>query len=251
MIVVRNLHKQFDGQPVLKGVAFEVARGEVQVVIGPSGGGKSSLLRCIAGLEPFEQGSVAVGGAELAPEDSNPRGKKARDALRKYRMQVGMVFQQFHLFPHLNVLENLMEAPVQVLGLDATAARERARAVLARVNLSGFDFRMPDTLSGGEQQRVAIARTLAMQPDCVLFDEPTSALDPETVGDVLAVMRQLADDGMTMLVATHEMAFAKEVADRVCMLDGGTLVESGPPGVLFENPENPRTRHFLKRVLRP
>ncbi len=249
MIAVRGLHKRFGEKPLFRGLDFEVKRGEVLVVIGPSGSGKSSLLRCIGGLEPFDLGTIQVGDTVIRGFGRGRLSREERETLRRLRIKVGMVFQQFHLFPHMTVLENLIEAPVQVLQLPRARAVERARGMLRKVNLESFEARNPGSLSGGEQQRVAIARTLAMAPECVLFDEPTSALDPETVGDVLNVMRALAEDGMTMVVATHEMSFAEDVADRVLMLDEGNIIESGSPECIFKNPEHERTRVFLKRIL--
>ena len=249
MIAVNGLHKSFAGKPVLKEIDFQIQRREVLVLIGPSGSGKSSLLRCIGGLESFQEGQIEVGGTAIRALDLEKISRPEKENLRQLRLKVGMVFQQFNLFPHMTVLGNIIEAPVEVLGLSRDEAVARATQVLDKVSLTAFMDRFPANLSGGEQQRVAIARTLAMQPECVLFDEPTSSLDPEMVGDVLAVMRTLADEGMTMMVVTHEMAFARDVADRILVLDDGRIIESGPPDKIFQSPEHDRTRQFLKRIL--
>ncbi|PIQ97877.1 MAG: peptide ABC transporter ATP-binding protein [Nitrospinae bacterium CG11_big_fil_rev_8_21_14_0_20_56_8] len=249
MIRVESLQKRFGEKTVLSDLSLEVKRGEVLVIIGPSGSGKSSLLRCIGGLEPFQGGTIAVGEARVSGAEWAHQSRGEREHLRQLRIRVGMVFQQFNLFPHMTVLGNIMEGPIQVLQLPRSEAERRALEMLGKVNLTGFTGRRPASLSGGEQQRVAIARALAMQPECVLFDEPTSALDPETVGDVLAVMRSLAREGMTMLVATHEMSFAREVADRILMVDGGRIIESAPPAEMFANPKHERTQLFLRRIL--
>ncbi len=248
MISVKNLIKRFSDHTALKGVSLKVARGEVKVIIGPSGCGKTTLLRCIGALEPFDAGKVRVGGLALAAADSASGAKTGHETRRQIRLRAGMVFQQFHLFPHLTVLQNIIEAPVQVLKEDPEKAVARARHLLEQVRLEKLADRTPRQLSGGEQQRVAIARALAMNPKCVLFDEPTSALDPEMVGEVLAVMRRLAEDGMTLLIATHEMDFARDVAREVFMLDRGRIIEHGPPAELFENPREERTRKFLARL---
>ncbi len=242
MIEISGLHKRFGAREVLTGIDASVARGEVVCIIGPSGSGKSTLLRCINGLEHHERGSIRIDGALVDP---------TRRSIRAVRAQVGMVFQRFNLFPHRSALENVIEGPLQVKRERREAAEARGRALLARVGLAGREAARPEQLSGGQQQRVAIARALAMQPKAILFDEPTSALDPELVGDVLAVMRSLADDGMTMLVVTHEMAFAREVADRVLFLDGGVIVEQGPARAVLGAPREPRTQDFLRRVLHP
>jgi polar amino acid transport system ATP-binding protein len=239
-IEVRGLHKSFGALEVLRGIDFHVARGDVVCVIGPSGSGKSTLLRCINLLETPTSGTVLVGGEEVTDPDVDI------DAVRR---RIGMVFQQFNLFPHLSVLENLTIAQRRVLRRGRAEAVRVARANLDRVGLADKVDAYPAQLSGGQQQRVAIARSLSMGPELMLFDEPTSALDPELVGDVLEVMRGLAADGMTMMVVTHEMGFAREVADRVVFLDGGVVAEEGPPGALLTAPRNPRTRDFLARVL--
>ena len=242
MIEIENLHKRFGDHEVLKGVSLGVDAGEVVCLIGPSGSGKSTVLRCINGLESYEGGRIIAFGQQV------DRNSNEIHALRR---RMGMVFQRFNLFPHRNALGNVMEGPVHVKGEDPGKAREEALALLAKVGLADKADAYPAQLSGGQQQRVAIARALAMKPDAMLFDEPTSALDPELVGDVLGVMRRLADEGMTMIVVTHEMGFAREVADRVCFLHGGVIVEEGPARQVLETPAQPRTQEFLRRVLRP
>jgi len=242
MIEIRQLQKHYGSHRVLHGVDLDVAKGEVVCLIGPSGSGKSTLLRCINALEAYDGGQINVFGEPVQ------RGSKTVHALRS---RMGMVFQRFNLFPHRTVLENVMEGPVYVKGEPPTQAREEALVLLEKVGLSAKADAYPEQLSGGQQQRVAIARALAMKPDAMLFDEPTSALDPELVGDVLAVMRTLADEGMTMIVVTHEMGFAREVADRVCFLHGGYIVESGAAEQVLGNPQHPRTQDFLRRVLHP
>lgn len=240
MINVNNLHKNFGPHEVLKGVSCEIAEQEVVCVIGPSGSGKSTFLRCLNALEDFQQGEVTVNGFPLHERTTD---------LNKMRQHVGMVFQRFNLFPHKTVLENLTMAPRDVLGLSKEQAKERAMTLLAKVGLADKADAWPNTLSGGQQQRVAIARALAMQPAVMLFDDPTSALDPELVGEVLAVMKQLAIEGMTMVIVTHEMAFAKEVASRVIFIDEGKFQEVGTPKQIFDAPQNPRTASFLSKVL--
>ncbi|WP_431772370.1 amino acid ABC transporter ATP-binding protein [Streptomyces cucumeris] len=241
-IRVENLHKSFGELEVLKGIDLTVRRGEVVCVIGPSGSGKSTLLRCVNLLEEPTSGSVTVAGAEVTDPDVD---------IDRVRRRIGMVFQAFNLFPHLTALENLTIAQRRVLRRDKAAARRIGRENLARVGLTAKEDAYPAQLSGGQQQRVAIARALSMDPELMLFDEPTSALDPELVGDVLAVMRALADEGMTMLVVTHEMSFAREVADRVVFMDDGVIVEEGGPEQVVADPSHPRTRAFLNRVLDP
>ena len=242
MIELTNVQKSFGQNRVLKGITASVVKGEVVCIIGPSGSGKSTILRCINGLESYDGGDILVEGARV---DRNATSIVA------VRTQVSMVFQRFNLFPHRTALENVIEGPVFVKKEPRAAALERGRALLAQVGLSDKADSYPPQLSGGQQQRVAIARALAMQPKAILFDEPTSALDPELVGDVLGVMRKLADDGMTMVVVTHEMAFAKDVADRVLFIDGGVIVEQGPAKALLNQPQHPRTQDFLRRVLHP
>ena len=242
MIVLKDVRKHYGTLEVIKGVSAEVTNGEVVCIIGPSGSGKSTLLRCINGLEAYDGGEIRVDGQRV---DRDKRSIKA------IRTRVSMVFQRFNLFANRTALENVVEGPIHVKGEPRAEAEERARALLARVGLSGKEHARPDELSGGQQQRVAIARALAMRPEAILFDEPTSALDPELVGDVLRVMRGLADEGMTMIVVTHEIGFAREVADRVLFLDGGRLVEQGPAAEILNRPQNPRTQDFLQRVLHP
>lgn len=241
-IRVEDLHKSFGANHVLRGIDLEIAQGEVVCVIGPSGSGKSTLLRCVNLLEEPTGGRVFVGDTELTDPDVDI------DAVRR---RIGMVFQQFNLFPHLSVTENLTLPQRRVLRRDRATAARVAAENLARVGLSDKADAFPSSLSGGQQQRVAIARALAMGPEVMLFDEPTSALDPELVGDVLAVMRRLAEDGMTMMVVTHEMTFAREVADRVVFMDGGVIVEQGSPDRVIGDPRHERTRHFLSRLLDP
>ena len=242
MIAIRDLHKSFGELDVLKGIDFSVAQGEVVCVIGPSGSGKSTLLRCINRLEEPSSGQVLIGKDEVTDPDVDI------DAIRR---RIGMVFQQFNLFPHLTVTENVTIAQRRVLGRDKAEAEQVAAANLERVGLSDKAGAYPAQLSGGQQQRAAIARALAMGPELMLFDEPTSALDPEIVGDVLAVMRGLAVEGMTMIVVTHEMSFAREVADRVVFMDDGVIVEEGDAQQVIGSPANERTRRFLARVLDP
>src|SRR5499427_1962121 len=241
VVQLRQVHKSFGDHEVLKGVDLEVRRGEVLVIIGPSGSGKSTLLRVVNALEPISSGEVLLEGESLA--------RKGRE-LNRLRQRVGMVFQQFNLFPHLNALDNLTMAPRRVLGADRRQASEKARRLLERVGLAGKETSFPHQRSGGQQQRVAIARALMMEPHVMLFDEVTSALDPELVGEVLIVMGDLARSGMTMLVVTHEMQFAREVGDHVVFMDEGRIVERGAPADVLDNPQHERTRQFLRRVLR-
>jgi polar amino acid transport system ATP-binding protein len=240
VISVRHLSKSFGTNRVLDDVSLEIAKGEVVCIIGASGSGKSTLLRCMNGLESYDSG-------ELAIEDRVIRKDDAR--IHELRTQVGMVFQRFNLFPHRTALENVIEGPVFVKKVAVDQARAEGNALLEKVGLGDKLDAYPAQLSGGQQQRVAIARSLAMKPKAILFDEPTSALDPELVGDVLAVMQQLAEEGMTMAVVTHEMGFANEVADRVLFLDKGRILEQGPPAEILKNPKNERTRDFLRRVI--
>jgi polar amino acid transport system ATP-binding protein len=242
MIEIRGLRKSFGDLEVLKGIDFRVSKGEVVCVIGPSGSGKSTLLRCINLLEQPSAGEVLVGGVEVTDPDVDI------DAIRR---RIGMVFQQFNLFPHLTATENVTIAQRRALRRGKAEAERVAAANLERVGLADKAQAYPAQLSGGQQQRVAIARALAMEPELMLFDEPTSSLDPEIVGDVLAVMRRLAQDGMTMMVVTHEMSFAREVADRVAFMDDGVIVEEGAPARVIGNPSQERTRRFLARVLDP
>ena len=239
-IAIAGLHKWFGAHHALRGIDLSVAAGERVVVCGPSGSGKSTLVRCINGLETFEQGRVTVNGIAL---DGDPR------TLRRVRRGVGMVFQQFNLFPHLTVLENLCLAPVRAAGVAPAEAEARARRYLARVRIPEQADKYPGQLSGGQQQRVAIARALCMEPQIMLFDEPTSALDPEMIKEVLDVIVELAGDGMTMVCVTHEMGLARAMADRIVFLDAGEVVEAAPPETFFTAPESPRTRAFLSRIL--
>jgi polar amino acid transport system ATP-binding protein len=244
-----NVTKAFHGTEVLKGIDLDVRKGQVVCLLGPSGSGKTTFLRCINQLETLDGGRIWVDGDLMGYEE---RGDKLHHltskAIAAQRREIGMVFQRFNLFPHKTALENIMEAPTQVKGENKTQARENAIALLERVGLRDKPSAYPAQLSGGQQQRVAIARALAMQPKLMLFDEPTSALDPELVGEVLAVMRELANDGMTMIVVTHEMSFAREVADHVVFIDGGVVVEQGDPTSVINNPQHDRTRSFLRRV---
>jgi polar amino acid transport system ATP-binding protein/glutamine transport system ATP-binding protein len=240
MIEVKNLQKSFGDHKVLKGINAEVDDKEVVCVIGPSGSGKSTFLRCLNLLETITGGDVIIDGENL----NNPNTD-----INEIRTEVGMVFQQFNLFPHKSVIENIMLAPQKVRKITKAEARERGLALLDKVGLSDKADQFPSQLSGGQQQRVAIARALAMEPKLMLFDEPTSALDPELVGEVLEVMKQLALDGMTMVVVTHEMGFAREVGDRVLFMDEGVIMEEGDPNQIFSDPQNERTKEFLDKIL--
>lgn len=240
MIYVRGLKKQFGDLEVLKGIDQHITPGEMVVVIGPSGSGKSTFLRCLNLLEVPTKGEIEVDGIIITEPHVN---------INKIREKMGMVFQQFNLFPHLSIIDNITLAPIKVKGLSKDAAREKALSLLKRVGLTDKADAYPAQLSGGQQQRIAIARALAMDPEIMLFDEPTSALDPEMVGEVLAVMKDLANDGMTMIVVTHEMGFAKEVATRVLFMDDGYVVEENTPDALFNNPKHDRTKLFLSKVL--
>ncbi|KFK92198.1 MULTISPECIES: amino acid ABC transporter ATP-binding protein [unclassified Serratia (in: enterobacteria)] len=240
MIRVHNLQKQFGESHVLRGISCEIAPNEVVCIIGPSGSGKSTFLRCINALETLSGGEIDVNGFAIHSHKTD---------LNKMRESVGMVFQRFNLFPHMTVLQNIIMAPMEVQGLPRGKAIERAEVLLQKVGLLDKIDAYPSSLSGGQQQRVAIARALAMEPKIMLFDEPTSALDPELVGEVLAVMKSLAHEGMTMVVVTHEMGFAREVADRVLFIDQGIIQEEGTPQQIFSQPANPRTQAFLSKVL--
>ena len=240
MIKIRNLVKSFGEQVVLNCIDMSVAKKEVVVIIGASGSGKSTLLRCLNFLEMPDQGEIILMGEMINPDKTN---------LNKVREEVGMVFQHFNLFPHMNVLENVMEAPVTVRKLDKAQAIQKSMTLLEKVGLSEKAMAYPKNLSGGQKQRVAIARALAMEPQIMLFDEPTSALDPELVGEVLQVMKQLANEGMTMVVVTHEMGFAREVADRVVFMGDGKILEEGQPNEFFVNPQNEKTKQFLNKIL--
>ena len=245
-IDIKQLTKQFKGQQVLHGISLEVNSGEVVAIIGPSGSGKTTLLRSINLLEVPDSGIIRVGDIEI--DGSIPISKQQRQ-VRALRQQVGFVFQSFNLFPHRSVLENIIEGPVIVKGEKRASAEKRARELLAKVGLSGKEDAYPRRLSGGQQQRVAIARALAMQPQVILFDEPTSALDPELVGEVLNTIRALALEHRTMVIVTHEMSFARDVADRAIFMDQGRIVEQGPAKELFSNPQHARTKQFLEKFL--
>jgi len=240
IVSLRAVHKSFGDTEVLKGITFDVMKGDVVCIIGPSGSGKSTLLRCINALIPIESGSIRVEGQEV----NDPHVDKL--ALRK---KVGMVFQQYNLFPHKTALQNLMMAPIKVLRQNQEEVRERALSLMKKVRLSGKEDAYPGELSGGQQQRVAIARSLAMNPDVMLFDEVTAALDPETVKEVLVTIRELAEEGMTCMLVTHEMGFAREIADHMYFTDHGVIVEDGPPKEFFANPRDERTREFLGQIL--
>ena len=240
MINITNLHKKFDKLDVLKGINLKVEKGEVLVIIGPSGSGKSTLLRCLNLLEVPTKGEIIFEGVNITSKQND---------INKQREKMGMVFQQFNLFPNMTVLDNITLAPKKVKKMSNVEAEKTAYALLKRVGLEDKAKNYPGQLSGGQKQRIAIARALAMSPDVMLFDEPTSALDPEMVGEVLEVMKKLASDGMTMIVVTHEMGFAKEVGDRVIFMDDGNIVEEGLPKDIFSNPQNPRTKDFLSKVL--
>lgn len=240
MIHINNLHKSFGKNAVLKGVNEHIKKGEVVVVIGPSGSGKSTFLRCLNLLEEPSDGIINFEGKDITNKNTD---------INKIREKMGMVFQQFNLFPHKTVLENITLAPIKVKGMKKEEAEEKAYKLLEKVGLKEKAEAYPASLSGGQKQRIAIARALAMEPEVMLFDEPTSALDPEMVGEVLAVMKELASEGMTMIVVTHEMGFAREVGDRILFMDGGNIVEQGTPEEVFKNPKNPRTIDFLSKVL--
>ena len=249
MIAVKGLRKSFGPLTVLDGISFAVAAGEVVVVLGPSGSGKSTMLRCINFLEPYDEGEIRIEG-ELVGYREAGNGKRTprpEGEIARFREQVGMVFQSFNLFPHRSAVENVMMGPVHVRGISRKAARETAAGLLAKVGLAEKMDEYPARLSGGQQQRVAIARALAMQPKVMLFDEVTSSLDPELVGEVLLVMRRLAQEGMTMIVVTHEIAFARDVADRIIFMDKGTIVEEGDPREVLVNPRSERLRGFVRR----
>jgi polar amino acid transport system ATP-binding protein len=250
MVKAQEVCKSFGALKVLKGITLEVGKGEVLCMVGPSGSGKSTFLRCINHLEQVNAGRLYVDGELIGYREAGSKLHEIspRDAA-KQRREIGMVFQHFNLFPHRTVLGNIMEAPMKVKGVKKDAALTRAKDLLKQVGMSDKADAYPAQLSGGQQQRVAIARALAMSPKLMLFDEPTSALDPELVGEVLAVMKKLADEGMTMVVVTHEMGFAREVADQLVFMDGGVVVESGPPREVLANPKHERTKEFLSKVL--
>ncbi|NLY78837.1 MAG: amino acid ABC transporter ATP-binding protein [Lysinibacillus sp.] len=240
MIRIENLHKSYGDLEVLKGIDYEIHEKEVVCVIGPSGSGKSTFLRCINLLEEITDGAIYIEGTKINDPKTN---------INEIRTEVGMVFQQFNLFPHMNVLDNITMAPIMIRKMQKQEAEQLAFSLLDKVGLRDKAYNYPQQLSGGQQQRVAIARALAMKPKVMLFDEPTSALDPEMVNEVLDVMKQLAHEGMTMVVVTHEMGFAREVADRVIFMDGGYIIEEGTPEEVFGNPQNERTKEFLRKVL--
>jgi len=247
MIAVENLVKSYNSTRVLHGISHTQQRGEAVVLIGPSGCGKSTFLRCLNQLEIADSGRITIGGVTIEAGHP-PRSREERGQQRRLRLQAGMVFQSFNLFPHLTVLQNITEGPTVVKNLSLRDAETSARELLAKVGLETKAGAYPAQLSGGQQQRVAIARALAMEPQVMLFDEPTSALDPELRDEVLRVMRQLAEEGMTMIVVTHEMQFARDMAERVLFFDAGLIAESGSPEQIFSNPQNPRTREFLSKV---
>ncbi|WP_353092622.1 amino acid ABC transporter ATP-binding protein [Tissierella praeacuta] len=241
MLEVRNLYKQFGNLEVLKGIDEDIKKGDVVVVIGPSGSGKSTFLRCLNLLETPSNGDIIFEGKSIMDSNSN---------INKIREQMGMVFQQFNLFPHLTVLENITIAPIKIKNMSKKNAESTAMNLLKRIGLEDKAYNYPNQLSGGQKQRIAIVRALAMSPKLMLFDEPTSALDPEMVGEVLDVMKSLAKDGMTMVIVTHEMSFAKEVGNRVIFMDDGKIIEAGTPDEIFNNPKHARTQDFLRKVLR-
>jgi len=250
MIRAINIYKRFKDLEVLKGISLEVKKGEVVAIIGPSGSGKSTLLRCINRLEIIDRGSIEIEGEPMVVTDSSGKSRYVKESdIRRIRKKMGMVFQSFNLFPHKTVLGNIIEAPIIVNGEKKEDAIRKAEKLLIKVGLIDKRDSYPSQLSGGQKQRVAIARALAMNPDIMLFDEPTSALDPELTGEVLKVMKDLAQEHMTMLVVTHEMGFAREVADRVVFMDNGEIIEEGRPEDIFSNPRHARTQAFLSQVL--
>jgi polar amino acid transport system ATP-binding protein len=240
IVSIKNVHKSFGNLEVLKGISMDVMKGEVVCIIGPSGSGKSTLIRCINALNDIQAGSITVEGIEVNSENLNKL---------ELRKKVGMVFQQYNLFPHKTALENIMMAPIKVLKQDPKEVEKHARALIAKVRLQGKEDSYPGELSGGQQQRVAIARSLAMNPDVMLFDEVTAALDPETVKEVLVTIKDLAEDGMTCMLVTHEMGFAKEIADHIYFTDRGVIVEHGSPANFFDDAKDPRTKEFLSQIL--
>jgi polar amino acid transport system ATP-binding protein len=239
-LILEDVHKSFGENEVLKGIDLVVEPHQVVCLIGASGSGKSTLLKCINLIEPIDSGRIVVEGEEITARSVD---------FNRVRRRIGIVFQAFNLFPHMSVLQNITLAPREVLGMDRAAASKRALSLLERFGLLDKRDEYPDRLSGGQQQRVAIVRALAMRPNLMLFDEVTSALDPELVAEVLSVIKELADEGMTMLIATHEMGFARDIANRVCFLDEGRILEQGPPERIFTSPEHPRTRRFLQRII--
>jgi polar amino acid transport system ATP-binding protein len=250
MVLAENVHKSFGAVHILRGIDLQVDAGQVMVLVGPSGSGKTTFLRCINHLEKINSGRLCVDGELVGYRERNGRLHELKDAeVCRKRAEIGMVFQHFNLFPHMTALENVMEAPVRVKKVSKEQAKATAERLLAQVGLADRAGHYPSQLSGGQKQRVAIARALAMEPKLMLFDEPTSALDPELVGEVLDVMKQLAKGGMTMVVVTHEMGFAREVADEVVFMDGGVVVERGKPNDVLVNPQHERTKAFLSKVL--
>ncbi|MCI7768305.1 MAG: amino acid ABC transporter ATP-binding protein [Oscillospiraceae bacterium] len=252
MLEINKLSKSFGGFEVLKNISFSVEKGQAVSIIGPSGSGKSTLLRIVNQLEKADGGSISICGIPMITCDDSGRAVYANSkTLREVRLKIGLVFQNFNLFPHFTVLRNITEAPVCVLGMDKKEAEERAMKLLCKMNLSSKANEYPCNLSGGQQQRVSIARALALNPDMLFFDEPTSALDPELTGEILKVIKALAQAEMTMVIVTHEMAFAKEVSDRVIFMDKGVIIENGTPEEVFEKSENERTKQFLQRYNNP
>ena len=247
VLKVENARKSYGENEVLRGISFEVGKGHVVAVIGPSGSGKSTLLRCCTTLETLDGGSVSYSGQYLAKDEGKGSVYAGKDEIKLIRRRFGLVFQNFNLFPHFSVLRNLTEAPVKVAGIDKEMAEEKAIVLLKKMGLEEKAKAYPCELSGGQQQRVAIARAMALDPEILFFDEPTSALDPELTGEILKVMRELADEHMTMVVVTHEMSFARQVADNVIFMDNGVIIESGNAQDVIDNPENARTQSFLKR----
>lgn len=248
ILEVKNISKSFDGLEVLKDISFDVNKGEVLAIIGPSGSGKSTLLRCINQLERADGGCVVVDGMTMFQNDENGYAVYSdKKILRDIRLKIGLVFQNFNLFPHMNVMQNVIEAPVQVLKMNKADAEEKARELLKKMSLETKEKSYPCELSGGQQQRVSIARALALSPDVLFFDEPTSALDPELTGEILKVLKSLAEEKMTMVIVTHEMEFAKNVADKVIFMDEGVIVEQGTPEEVFDNSKSERTKKFIQK----
>jgi ABC-type polar amino acid transport system ATPase subunit len=251
MIEIHNLSKQYDNQPLFKDLHLTITKGSVVTLIGPSGSGKSTLLRCVNGLESFQKGHISVNGQKLyGIHEQNYNKAQVHLTLKNIRRKVGMVFQQFNLFPHMTVLHNITESPTHVLGISQAEAESNAISLLQKVHLEEKAHSYPDQLSGGQQQRVAIARALAMKPETMLFDEPTSSLDPEMIEEVLAVIKDLVSEGITTVIATHEMSFARDVSTGVVFLDKGDVVEHGSPDDIFSSPKNDRTRAFLSRFMK-
>lgn len=251
MIEIRNLFKKFDHQTLFKGLHLDIAKGSVVTLIGPSGGGKSTLLRCINGLESFQEGCISVDGQKFyGVHDRSYKEAQQKLAVKNIRKKVGMVFQQFNLFPHMTVLRNITESPIHVLGITQAEAESKALSLLKKVHLEEKAQKYPGQLSGGEQQRVAIVRALAMKPEAMLFDEPTSSLDPEMIEDVLVVIKDLVSEGMTTIIATHEMGFGRDVSTQVVFMEKGEIVEQESPREIFSHPKNERTKVFLSRFMK-